>query len=141
MDTQRQCHVTKNASEEKEIGGTATAREKKKLTSPRGILEQRDVDGAGGQVYVADDGTPDKHVLDGAEVWVPQLLVDRDVVELDVEVLVDRFQGARHLDVVLELDGDGLVDEGLEEAMFFAGGRALVGGRLPWVCGGLWGAR
>lgn len=68
---------------------------------------------------VADDGAADKHVLDGAEVGVAQLLVDRDVVELDVEVLVDRLERARHLDVVLKLDGDGLVDEGLEEACGF----------------------
>lgn len=67
---------------------------------------------------VADDGAADEDVLDGAEVGVSQLLVDRDVVELDVEVLVDGFERARHLDVVLELDGDGLVDEGLEEALF-----------------------
>lgn len=65
---------------------------------------------------VADDGPADEDVLDGAEVGVAQLLVDRDVVELDVEILVDGFQRARHLDVVLELDGDGLVDQGLEEA-------------------------
>lgn len=81
-----------------------------RLTSPRGILEQRDVHGAGGQVDVAHHGPADEDVLDGAEVGVAQLLVDRDVVELDVEVLVDRLERARHLDVVLELDGDGLVD-------------------------------
>lgn len=96
---------------------------KARLTSPRGILEQRDVDGAGGQVDVADDGATDEDVLDGAEVGVLKLLVDRDVVELDVEVLVDRLERARHLDVILELDGDGLVDEGLEEAVC-AGGAA-----------------
>jgi hypothetical protein len=50
-------------------------------------------------------------------VGVSQLLMDRDVVELDVEVLVNRLERAGHLDVVLELDGDGLVDEGLEEAV------------------------
>lgn len=90
-----------------------------KLTSPGSILQQGDVDGAGRQVDVAHDGAADEDVLDGAEVGVAQLLVDRDVVELDVEVLVDRLEGARHLDVVLELDGDGLVDEGLEEAVSF----------------------
>lgn len=109
------------------------------LTSPRGILEQRDVDCAGGQVDVSHDGTADEHVLDGAEVGVPQLLVDRDVVELDVEVLVDRLEGARHLDVVLELDGDGLVDEGLEEAMFFTSRFALVGGPCLGYAVDFWG--
>lgn len=87
------------------------------LTSPRSILKQGDVHSAGGQVDVADDGAADKHILDGAEMRVAQLFVDRDVIQLDVEVLVDRLEGARHLDVVLELDGDGLVDEGLEEAV------------------------
>jgi hypothetical protein len=38
-----------------------------------------------------------------------------DVVELDVEVLVDRLQNTTDADVILELDGDGLVGEGLEE--------------------------
>lgn len=64
---------------------------------------------------ITDNGPADEDVLDGAEMGVFQLLVDRDVVELDVEILVDGFQRARHLDVVLELDGDGLVDQGLEE--------------------------
>jgi len=44
------------------------------------------------------------------------LLDDADVLELDVEVLVDALEGAADLDVVLELDGDLMVDEGLEEA-------------------------
>ena len=45
-----------------------------------------------------------------------QLLHHRDVIELDIEVLVDRFQGPTYLDVVLELDGDFMVDQRLEEA-------------------------
>lgn len=40
-----------------------------------------------------------------------------DVVELDVEVLIDRLQDSTDADVILELDGDGLVGEGLEEAV------------------------
>ena len=47
---------------------------------------------------------------------VLQLLDDGDVIELDVEVLVDALEGAAKLDVVLELDGDLVVDERLEEA-------------------------
>lgn len=39
-----------------------------------------------------------------------------DVVELDVKVLVNRLQNTTDADVILKLDGDGLVGEGLEEA-------------------------
>ena len=48
---------------------------------------------------------------------VLELLEDLDVVELDVEVLVDALEDAADLDVVLELDGDLVVDEGFEEAV------------------------
>lgn len=41
---------------------------------------------------------------------------DVDIIELDVQVLVDGFEGAADADVVFELDGHGLVCEGLEEA-------------------------
>ena len=47
---------------------------------------------------------------------VLELLEDLDVVELDVEVLVDALEDAADLDVVLELDGDLVVDQGFEEA-------------------------
>lgn len=47
---------------------------------------------------------------------VLDLLDDGDVVELDVEVLVHALEGAAELDVVLELDGHLMVDEGLKEA-------------------------
>jgi hypothetical protein len=40
------------------------------------------------------------------------------VIELDVEVLVDRFQGPTYLDIVLELDGDFVVNQCLKEAVF-----------------------
>lgn len=39
-----------------------------------------------------------------------------DVIELDVQVLVHGLQRAADSDVILELDGDGVVGEGLEEA-------------------------
>lgn len=47
---------------------------------------------------------------------VLQVVDDTDVVQLDVEVLVDALERAADLDVVLELDGDLVVDQGLEEA-------------------------
>jgi hypothetical protein len=40
---------------------------------------------------------------------------DLDVVELDVEVLIDRLQNTTNADVIFELDSDGLVGKRLEE--------------------------
>lgn len=65
---------------------------------------------------VADHGSADEYVLDGAQVRVLELLDDLDVVELDVEELVDALEHAADLNVVLELDRDLVVDEGFEEA-------------------------
>jgi hypothetical protein len=49
-------------------------------------------------------------------VGIFQLLYHRDIIESIIEVLVDRFEGAADPDVVLELDGGFVVDQGLEEA-------------------------
>jgi hypothetical protein len=46
-----------------------------------------------------------------------QLLHHLYIIEFNIEVLVDRFQGSANLDIVLELDGDFVVDQGLEEAI------------------------
>ncbi|TQV99796.1 hypothetical protein IF1G_02011 [Cordyceps javanica] len=51
------------------------------------------------------------------QVRVLELLNDRDVVKLDVEVLVHALQRTPELDIVLELYSDLLVDERLEEAV------------------------
>lgn len=40
-----------------------------------------------------------------------------NVIQLDVEVLVDRLQDTADADVIFELDGDSLVGEGLEKAV------------------------
>ena len=45
-----------------------------------------------------------------------QLLDDLDLIELDVEELVDGFEDAADGDIVFELDGHFVVDEGFEEA-------------------------
>ena len=50
------------------------------------------------------------------QVWVLHLFHHRNVVQLDVEVLVHALQRAAHRDVVLELDGDLMVHQCLEEA-------------------------
>jgi hypothetical protein len=44
-----------------------------------------------------------------------QLLDHLYIIQLDIEVLVNRFQCAADLDIVLELDGDFVVDQGFEE--------------------------
>jgi len=51
------------------------------------------------------------------QMRIPQLLNNTNVVEFDVEELVDGLEGAADGDVVFELDGDGVVDEGFEEAV------------------------
>lgn len=43
-------------------------------------------------------------------MWVLQLLNHRDILELDVEILVDALKGTADLDVVLEFDRDLVVD-------------------------------
>lgn len=48
-------------------------------------------------------------------MWVLDLLDDADVLQFDVEVLVYALECAADLDVVLELDCDLVVDQGLEE--------------------------
>jgi hypothetical protein len=40
-----------------------------------------------------------------------------NVIKLDVQVLVHAFQNALELDIIFELHGDLMVDEGLEEAI------------------------
>ena len=49
-------------------------------------------------------------------MWVLELFDNLDIVKLDVEILVHALEDALELDVVLELDGDLVVDKGLEEA-------------------------
>lgn len=74
-------------------------------------------------------------------MWVLKLLHHRDILQLDVEVLVDALESAADLDIVLELDRDLVVDEGLEEAgccekvrnlpiLYFPTRQALT-----WECG------
>lgn len=49
-------------------------------------------------------------------VWVFQFIHDRDVLELDVQELVHALEGTSYRYIVLELNCDFVVDEGLEEA-------------------------
>lgn len=58
----------------------------------------------------------------------PPLLFDADVIKLDVQELVDRFQGAGDAEVVFQLNGDGVGDEGFKETV--GRGRGLAPGCL-----------
>lgn len=51
---------------------------------------------------------------------------DIHIVQLDVQVLVDRFEGAADTNVVFEFDGDGLVGEGFEEAVRFSSSISML---------------
>jgi hypothetical protein len=54
-------------------------------------------------------------------VRVPNLVHDGDVLQLDVEELVYGFQRTLDADVVFELNGYFVVDQGLEEAVALEG--------------------
>lgn len=44
------------------------------------------------------------------------LFCDLNIIQLDVQELVDRFEGSAYRNVVLKLDRDLVVDKGFEEA-------------------------
>src|ERR1700712_3371240 len=50
------------------------------------------------------------------QMRILHLFHHRDVIQLDVQVLIHALQGASDGDVVLELDSDLVVDQRLEEA-------------------------
>lgn len=43
------------------------------------------------------------------EVRILQLLPNSNIIELDIQILIHRFQRSRYADVILELDCDGVV--------------------------------
>lgn len=51
------------------------------------------------------------------QMRILDLVHHADVVKLDVQKLIDRLKRAADRYVVLELDSDGVVDEGFEEAI------------------------
>ena len=90
---------------------------RQELTSPRSILQQPNIHLRPRQHHIAHHATPNEHVLDRREMRVFIQIEDVDIVELNIEVLVDRFQSAADADVIFQLDCDGLVGEGFEEAV------------------------
>ena len=46
-----------------------------------------------------------------------QLFHNRNVVQLDIEILVHALERAPKLDIILQLNGDLLVNQGLEKAV------------------------
>lgn len=75
-------------------------------------------------------------------MWVFQFIDDLDIIEFDVEVLVDGFQGAPDEDVVFEFDGYGCREEGAEEGeeehCLFCGLLREVEGERGGGGGGCW---
>ena len=90
---------------------------RQELTSPRSTLQQPNIHLRPRQHHIAHHTPPNEHILDRRQMRVFIQIEDVDIVELDVEVLVDRFQGAADADVIFQLDGDGLVGESFEEAV------------------------
>jgi hypothetical protein len=50
------------------------------------------------------------------QMRILDFIYDGNVVELDVQVLVDRLESAADEDIILQLDGDLVLDQRLEEA-------------------------
>lgn len=90
---------------------------RQELTSPRSILQQPNIHLRPRQHHIAHHTPPNEHILDRRQMRVFIQIEDVDIIKLDVEVLVDRFQGAADTDVIFQLDGDGLVGESFEEAV------------------------
>lgn len=58
----------------------------------------------------------DEDVFDCTQVRVLEVILYRDILELDIQVLVNRLECAGNLDIIFELDCDLLIDKGFEEA-------------------------
>lgn len=78
-------------------------------------MEQLLVDALNGQLDVPDDAASDEAVFNGEQVGVELCVGNRDVFELNVQVLVYAVDTACDADVVLELHRDLVVGERLEE--------------------------
>lgn len=50
------------------------------------------------------------------QMWVFDFLHHCDIIQLDVQVLIHALQRAADRDIILELDGDFVVDQRFEEA-------------------------
>lgn len=62
-------------------------------------------------------------------MWILHLLNHRDIIQLDVQILIHALQCSSDRNVVLELDGDFVVDKSLEEAEEQHDDEIGVGGR------------
>lgn len=81
----------------------------KKHTSPRRILQKPNVHLRPRQHNIPHHTTTNKHILYGRQVRVFIQIQDVHIVQLNVQVLVDGFEGAADANVVLEFDGHRLV--------------------------------
>ncbi|KAK6841858.1 DNA repair protein pso2 [Apiospora arundinis] len=107
--------------------GSEASRKRMKAWTDRWIAERRrggvvkvlpetsETEVEGGSKSVNEDELWDGKDTKGGVVRVLELLEDLDIIELDVEVLVNALQGSPDLNVILELDGYLVVDEGFEK--------------------------
>ena len=49
-------------------------------------------------------------------MWILELVHHRDIVQLDIQVLIHALQRSADGDVIFQFDGDFVVDESFEEA-------------------------
>lgn len=88
-----------------------------KRTSPRSVFQESSVHLTCRQVHVSHHAASYEHILHRAQMWIFALFQHLNVVQLDVQILVDRLEGTADRDVVLELHGHSVVRKGLEEAV------------------------
>jgi len=50
-------------------------------------------------------------------MWVFDIVENHNVVQLDVQVLIHALKSSSYRNVILELDCDFVIDQGLEEAV------------------------
>jgi hypothetical protein len=81
----------------------------------RRVLQKFSVHLVSRDLHVPDDRAAYEAALDRGELREALLVDDLDLLELDVEVLVDRVQRADERQVVLQLDHDLLPHKRLEE--------------------------
>ena len=90
---------------------------------PGAVVQELLVDAFDRELNVPNHAAADEAILDREQVGVELAVGDRDVVELDVEVLVYRVHPSCDCHVVLELDGDCLVRQRLEKRVEQHGGK------------------
>jgi hypothetical protein len=85
------------------------------LTSPCSVFQQTHINLRPGQHDITHHTSTNEHALYRGQVGVLVEVQDFNIVQLDVQILIDRLEDSTDADVILKLDGDRLVGKGLEE--------------------------